>query len=232
MEGVQTKSWTYDVPDWSLHTQQGLACILHFSAFKDWLFCTFPHLSSFVPKEAFGDAIIDVGRHPKSVFARQIRNSGLRATEYPLASVARSPLLREIALETQTKALKRRPMSLFARLRRGGEGQARGKGARGHAPCSNNPRAGGQPTGLSVRCKNCARDTPPRPRFPVCFLDGALLAAGEEKPGEGGGDEGGACSREGDGAGAAGQGHRPLLVVGHGVGLRGAVVFEGRRQVA
>ena len=113
-KGVQTKSWTYDVPDWSLHTQQGLACILHFSAFKDWLFCTFPHLSSFVPKEAFGDAIIDVGRHPKSVFARQIRNSGLRATEYPLASVARSPLLREIALETQTKALKRRPKSLFA----------------------------------------------------------------------------------------------------------------------
>ena len=172
-KGVQTKSWTNDDPDWNLHTQQGLACILHFSAFKDWLFCTFPHLSSFIPKEAFGDAIIDVGRHPKSVFARQIRNSGLRATEYPLASVAESPLLREIALETQTKALKRRPMSLFARLRRGGEGQARGKGARGHAPCSNNPRAGGQPTGLSVALRKLrAGHTPRAPvHHKALFLD-------------------------------------------------------------
>ena len=172
-KGVQTKSWTNDDPDWNLHTQQGLACILHFSAFKDWLFCTFPHLSSFIPKEAFGDAIIDVGRHPKSVFARQIRNSGLRATEYPLASVAESPLLREIALETQTKALKRRPMSLFARLRRGGEGQARGKGARGHAPCSNNPRAGGQPTGLSVALRKLRAGHTPAP----CSFMHALYAA-------------------------------------------------------
>ena len=61
------------------------------------------------------NAKTDFGCRPKCLFAREMRNSGLRATGLPPFTIAQSSFLREIAAAACAEAPKRRPMSVFAR---------------------------------------------------------------------------------------------------------------------
>ncbi len=48
--------------------------------------------------------------------------------------------------------------------------RVKGKRARGHVPCSNNPRAGGQPTGLSVALRKLRAGHTPAPLILLTFF--------------------------------------------------------------